>query len=66
MSNPDRHVRPNPDGGWDVESSRRERASHHQTGAQARAWARATLRRERGNGVIRIYGRDGQTRDEGV
>jgi hypothetical protein len=65
---PDRFVRPGRSGGWDVIVDKDKRASHHETGAQARAWARTTVRQEKGvgNGKIRIESRDGKTRDESV
>lgn len=62
MSN-DRHVVPNPDGGWDVKKPNASRSSsHHDTQAGAIDRAREIVGRG-GGGEVRIHGRNGQIRD---
>lgn len=59
----DRHVVPNPDGGWDVKKPGAERASSH-VDTQADAIDRAReIVHNAGGGEVVIHGRDGQIRD---
>lgn len=63
MSKSDRHVVPNPDGGWDVKKPGGSRSSGH-AGTQAEAISRAKeIVRNQGGGEVRIHGRDGKIRD---
>lgn len=58
-----RHVVPNPGGGWDVKAPGAGRASsHHDTQADAERRAKEIVR-NRGGGEVRIHGRDGRIRD---
>ncbi len=58
-----RHVVPNPNGGWDVVAPHADRASAH-LGTQADAIDRARdIVTNAGGGEVRIHGRDGQIRD---
>jgi hypothetical protein len=55
-----RHVIPNPDGGWDVKAPNAGRESvHYSAQTDAIAGAREILRMA-GGGELVIYGRDGQ------
>ncbi|QAY63955.1 DUF2188 domain-containing protein [Xylanimonas allomyrinae] len=59
----DRHVVPNPSGGWDVRAPGASRASAHtDTQAQARDRARQ-IAGNAGGGEVRIHRRDGRIRD---
>jgi hypothetical protein len=59
----DRHVVPNPDGGWDVEAPGAQRASSHED-TQADAINRAReIVHNAGGGEVVIHGRDGKIRD---
>ena len=59
----ERHVVPNPEGGWDVEAPGARRASsHHDTQADAIDRAREIVGNS-GGGEIVIHGRDGRIRD---
>jgi hypothetical protein len=63
MGNNDRHVVPNPDGGWDVVAPSASRASAHKD-TQAEAIDRAReIVHNAGGGELRIHGRDGRIRD---
>lgn len=63
MPRNDRHVVPNPDGGWDVEAPGAGRASAHKpTQAEAIDRAREIVSNS-GGGEIVIHGRDGRIRD---
>lgn len=63
MSDNDRDVVPNADGGWDVVKPGAQRAStHHDTQADAINRGREIVR-NLGGGELRIHGRDGQIRD---
>ena len=63
MSRTERHVVPNPEGGWDVVAPNAERrSSHHGTQADAIDRARGIVS-NRGGGEIVIHGRDGRIRD---
>lgn len=64
MSNDNnRHVVPNPDGGWDVKAPGAKRAStHHDTQAEAERRAKEIVGNN-GGGEVRIHGRDGRIRD---
>ena len=58
-----RHVVPNPDGGWDVKAPGSKRSSSHST-TQAEAERRAKeIVRNLGGGEVRVHGRDGRIRD---
>lgn len=59
----DRHVVPNPEGGWDVRKPGASRAStHHDTQQQALDRAREIVANN-GGGEVRTHGRDGRIRD---
>ena len=59
----DRHVVPNPEGGWDVRANDASRASaHHDTQADAIDRAREIVHNA-GGGEVVIHGRDGKIRD---
>ncbi len=59
----ERHVQPNPEGGWDMQAPDATRAStHHDTQADAIDRARETVR-NLGGGEVVIHGKDGQIRD---
>ena len=60
-----RHVVPNPEGGWDVVKENRQRASaHFDTQKQAESRAREIVNNSgRGNGEVITHGRDGKIRD---
>lgn len=63
MSTNNRHVVPNPEGGWDVVKPHAERASsHHDTQQEAIDRGREIVH-NLGGGELRIHGRDGQIRD---
>lgn len=63
MSSNNRHVVPNPTGGWDVVKPDAERASsHHETQQQAIDRGREIVH-NLGGGELRIHGREGQIRD---
>ena len=63
MGNNDRHVVPNPEGGWDIKAPHAERSSsHHETQAEAERRAKEIVRNA-GGGEVRIHGRDGRIRD---
>jgi Uncharacterized protein conserved in bacteria (DUF2188) len=58
-----RHVVPNPDGGWDVRAPGNARSSsHHESQSDAIVRAREILRRT-GGGQAVIHGRDGTVRN---
>ena len=58
-----RHIVPNPRGGWDVKAPGAGRASsHHRTQAEAERRAKEIVG-NRGGGEVRIHGRDGRIRD---
>ena len=63
MSENDRYVVRNPDGGWDVRGPNAERASsHHDTQREAIGRAKEIVGNA-GGGEVRIQGRDGRWRD---
>lgn len=63
MSSNNRHVVPNPAGGWDVVKPDADRASsHHDTQQQAIHRGREIVT-NLGGGELRIHGRNGQIRD---
>jgi hypothetical protein len=63
MSKNNRHVVPNPGGGWDVKAPGAARASsHHDTQAQAERAAKDIVRNQ-GGGEVRIHRPSGQIRD---
>ncbi len=58
-----RHVVPNPNGGWDVKRAGAQRASsHHRTQAEAERRAKQIVGRA-GGGEAVIHGTDGRVRD---
>jgi hypothetical protein len=65
MSNPNnRHVVPDPEGGWDVRAPGAERASgHFDTQAEAYARAREIVRNRPGGGEVVIHRPDGRIRN---
>lgn len=65
MSNPnDRHVVPNPDGGWDIKKADAERSSGH-FDRQADAAERAKeIVGNLGGGELSIHGKDGKIREK--
>ncbi len=63
MPNNNRHVVPNPRGGWDVKAPGAEHASsHHDTQSQAEQAAKDIVRNQ-GGGEVRIHRPNGQIRD---
>ena len=64
MSNPNnRHVVPNPDGGWDVRAPGADRSSAHRD-SQTDAIDRAReIVHNAGGGEVVIHGQDGRIRD---
>jgi hypothetical protein len=59
----EQHVRPSPEGGWDVVVAGEKRpSSHHETDRLALAWAREILRQSGGGRVV-LHDRGGQVRD---
>lgn len=63
MSSNNRHVVPNPDGGWDVRAPGAQRSSGHlDTQADAISRAREIVHNA-GGGEVVIHRRDGQIRD---
>jgi hypothetical protein len=59
----DRHVVPNPDGGWDVKAPGADRASgHFDTQADAQDRAREIVQNV-GGGEVVTHGQDGRIRD---
>lgn len=63
MSDKDRHVVPNPEGGWDVKQPGADRASAHKD-TQKEAIDRAREITSNTGGETVIHGRDGQIRDK--
>lgn len=58
-----RHVVPNPDGGWDVKAPGADRASsHHQTQREAEQRAKEIVR-NLGGGEVRVHDERGRIRD---
>jgi len=63
MKRQERHVVPNPDGGWDVRApGARKASSHHDRQSEAEARAKDILANG-GGGEAVIHGRDGRIRD---
>lgn len=63
MGSNNRHVVPNPDGGWDVKAPGASRASsHHDTQAEAERRAKEIVRNA-GGGEVRVHRPDGRIRD---
>jgi Uncharacterized protein conserved in bacteria (DUF2188) len=63
MARNERHVQPNPDGGWDIVAPGASRRSGHR-GTQADAVDRAReIVGNSGGGEVVIHGRDGKIRD---
>ncbi|MGH3744474.1 MAG: DUF2188 domain-containing protein, partial [Mycobacteriales bacterium] len=64
MRDGDRHVVPNPGGGWDVKAEKAKRASsHHETQAEAVERAREIIR-NKGGGELTVHGEDGRVRQK--
>ena len=62
MSDADRHVVPNPEGGWDVKKPNGSRASAHaNTQEEAQNLARVIINNQ-GGGELITHGKDGQIR----
>ncbi|MFC1874672.1 DUF2188 domain-containing protein [Chloroflexota bacterium] len=58
----ERHVVPNPKGGWDIKKPNAARvSSHHETQAEAEARAKEIL--ARGGGEVVIHDKEGKIRD---
>lgn len=63
MNENNRHVVPNPDGGWDVVKPDAQRSSgHHDTQKEAIDRGREIVHNA-GGGELRIHGHDGKIRD---
>jgi hypothetical protein len=63
MTRNERHVVPDPDGGWNVEKPGASRASsHHDTQAEAINRGRQILEND-GGGELVIHNREGEVRD---
>jgi len=63
MSTNNRHVVPNPDGGWDVRAPGAQRSSgHDDTQADAISRAREIVH-SAGGGEVVVHGRNGRIRD---
>lgn len=63
MSKNDRHVVPDPDGGWNIKKPDAQRSSgHFDTQAEAINRAREIVHNA-GGGELRIHGRNGEIRD---
>jgi hypothetical protein len=60
---PNRHVVPNPKGGWDVKQPGSSRASAHAPTQQAATERARQIVSKAGGGEVRIHGRDGRIRD---
>jgi Uncharacterized protein conserved in bacteria (DUF2188) len=64
MTRTERHVVPNPSGGWDIEAPGGSRASaHFDQQEQAISRARDILQNE-GGGELVVHGRDGEVREK--
>lgn len=60
---PNRHVVPNPKGGWDVKKPGSSRVSAHADTQKAATERARQIVRNGGGGEVRIHGRDGRIRD---
>lgn len=60
---PNRHVVPNPKGGWDVKKPGSSRASAHAATQEAATHRAREIVRNGGGGEVRIHGKDGRIRD---
>lgn len=58
-----RHVVPNPKGGWDVRKPGSSRTSGHANSQEAAIDRAREVVRKGGGGEVRIHGRDGRIRD---
>lgn len=58
-----RHVVPNPDGGWDIKKPGASRSSGHADTQSAATRRAKEIVRNRGGGDVRVHGRDGKIRD---
>ncbi|TAK80413.1 MAG: DUF2188 domain-containing protein [Dehalococcoidia bacterium] len=58
-----RHIVPNPGGGWDVRKPNAARASAHADTKQAAEQRGREIVRNAGGGELRIHGLDGQIQD---
>lgn len=59
----DRHVVPNPKGGWDVKKPGSERASSHHDTQRAAEQRAKDISRNQGGGEVRIHDQKGRIRD---
>lgn len=62
-NSPNRHVVPNPKGGWDVKKPGSSRASAHAATQEAATHRAREIVRNGGGGEVRIHGKDGRIRD---
>lgn len=60
----DRHVVPNPEGGWDVRAGDAQRSSAHAATQQQAIDRAREIVHNAGGGEVLIHGRDGQIRDK--
>ena len=63
MSRTERHVVPNPDGGWDITKPDGQRPSGHAATQQAAIDRARKIVHNAGGGEVVIHGRDGRVRD---
>lgn len=63
MATNNRHVVPNPKGGWDVVKPGASRSSSHQSTQQEAIDRARVIVRNDGGGEVRIHGRNGRIRD---
>lgn len=64
MAKHDRHVVPNPGGGWDVKAPGAKRASSHQQTQAAAIDAARQIVHNQGGGELVVHNRQGQIRDK--
>lgn len=62
MTDSDRHVLPNPDGGWDVKKPGADRASSHEETQKAAIDRAREIVQNLGGGEVVIHGQDGKIR----
>lgn len=58
-----RHVVPNPEGGWDIKKPGASRSSGHEDTQVAAIRRAKEIVGNQGGGEVRIHGRDGKIRD---
>jgi hypothetical protein len=63
MTRNERHVVPNPGGGWDIRAPGASRASEHTTTQQEAIDRARTIVHNSGGGEVVIHGQDGKIRD---